>query len=221
MAPGMLTESEAGLMADRKKPAAKKPGENTKEAVPSGAVLVMAKDLAEMFDLTSTRITQLRKDGVLIPEQTSAGLRYPLTASVRAYVRYLKDARNAPKTTSGSIEQRKNEAEADLKSAKAAIAELELKEMLGKMHRAEDVEAVTTDFVLLVRPLLMALPGRLAVDVAGAGSAAEASVIIRAEVNKLLEELSGYRYDPAEYARRVTERVGMSTQEDEDDEDED
>lgn len=207
-------------MADRKKPATKA-GKNTKDAAPSGAVYVKAKDLAEMFDLTTTRITQLRKEGVLLPEQTSAGLRYPLTASVRAYVLYLKDSRNAPKTTANSIEQRKNEAEADLKGARAAIAELELKEMLGKMHRAEDVEAMTTDFVLLVRSLLMALPGRLAVDVAGAGNAAEASVIIRTEVNKLLEELSQYRYDPAEYARRVSERVGMSAQQDEDDEDED
>ena len=203
-------------MADRKKPATKA-GKNTKDAASSGAVLVKSKDLAEMFDLTPRRITQLRTEGVLIPEQTSAGLRYPLTASVRAYVLYLRDSRSAPKTTANSIEQRKNEAEADLKGARAAIAELELKEM----HRAEDVEAVTTDFVLLVRSLLMALPGRLAVDVAGAGNAAEASVIIRTEVNKLLEELSQYRYDPAEYARRVSERVGMSAQQDEDDEDED
>ena len=76
------------------------------------------------------------------------------------------------------------------------------------MHRSEDVEAVMTDLVYTIRSMLMALPGRLAVDVFGAGSAAEASDLIRAEVYKILAELAGYRYDPEVYAQRVREREG-------------
>ena len=78
------------------------------------------------------------------------------------------------------------------------------------MHRCEDVEAVMTDLVYSIRSMLVALPGRLAVDVSSAATAAEASDIIRAEVYKILEELAGYKYDPEVYARRVRDREGWS-----------
>ena len=61
-----------------------------------------------------------------------------------------------------------------------------------------------------IRSMLVALPGRLAVDVSSAASPAEASEIIRAEVYKILEELAGYKYDPEVYARRVRDREGWS-----------
>lgn len=86
------------------------------------------------------------------------------------------------------------------------------------MHRSEDVEAVMTDLVYTIRSMLMALPGRLAVDVVSAKTAAEASEVIRAEVYKVLEELAGYKYDPEEYARRVRDREGWSDLSDGEDE---
>ena len=186
------------------------------KAVPAKTTHLKAAELAEMLDLSVARIGQLRKEGVLRQEHTPLGDRYPLIDSVRSYVRFIRDA----KSTQGSSEERRDAAEADLKEAKAAIAELELKEILGQMHRAEDVEAMTSDLVLAVRTLLMALPGRLAVDIMQAGTSAEASVIIRSEVNRILEELSAYRYDPDAYARRLQERGGLTAAEDvEDDED--
>ena len=47
------------------------------------------------------------------------------------------------------------------------------------MHRSEDVEAMTNDLVYTARSMIMALPGRLAMDVVQAGSASEASALIR------------------------------------------
>ena len=41
-----------------------------------------------------------------------------------------------------------------------------------------------------------------------AKSAAEANKIIKAETNRVLEELSEYQYDPAEFAERVKRREG-------------
>jgi len=52
-----------------------------------------------------------------------------------------------------------------------------------------------------------ALPGRLAVDVAQAQTAAEASEVIRQEVNKVLKEISQYKYDPLKYEERVRKRM--------------
>ena len=95
-----------------------------------------------------------------------------------------------------------------MKKAKARIAELELDELEGRMHSADDVEAMTTDLCLAVRSALLSMPGQLAVDVAESTDAAEISEIIKATVNDILDELSRYEYDPDEYRRRVRERQG-------------
>lgn len=106
------------------------------------------------------------------------------------------------------IKQEKAKAAADvtMKIAKANIAKAEADELQGKMHRSEDVAAMTTDLIYAIRGAMMALPGRLAVDVAAAQSPAEAAEIIRREVNKAMRELSNYRYDPKKYEERVRER---------------
>ena len=110
----------------------------------------------------------------------------------------------------GQIEMEKLRAEADMKRSKADMAAMQLKELEGKMHRSEDVEAVTNDLVYTVRSMIMALPGRLAMDVVQVASANEASALIRAECYKILNELANYNYDPAVYQRRVRDREGWS-----------
>ena len=47
-------------------------------------------------------------------------------------------------------------------------------------------------------------------DVVQVKTASEASALIRAECNKVLEELAGYKYDPEAYRRLVRDREGWS-----------
>ena len=115
-------------------------------------------------------------------------------------------------------ENAKSAAEITLKAAKATIAQLEAAELQGKMHRSEDVAAMTEDLIFTMRNMLAALPGRLAVDVAAAESAAEAADIIRREVHSIMAEIAKYRYDPAKYEERVRERKKWEVAELEDDE---
>ena len=75
------------------------------------------------------------------------------------------------------------------------------------MHRSEDVAAMTEDLIYTVRDSLLALPGRLAVDVAGTSTAAEAAEIVKREVYAVMKDLAQYQYDPAKYAERVRERM--------------
>ncbi|MFR1061166.1 MAG: hypothetical protein ACLSEY_12150 [Enterocloster sp.] len=112
------------------------------------------------------------------------------------------------------LETDKLQAEVDIKSAKARVAELQLAELEGTMHRAEDVEAITTDLVFNIRSMLMAMPGRLAVDTAELASPAETSARIQEEVNEILLSLSQYHYDPEEYKKRVKDRQGWAMIED-------
>lgn len=101
--------------------------------------------------------------------------------------------------------------------SKANIAKLEADELQGKMHRSEDVAVFMDDLIFTMRAALMALPGRLAVDVAAAQSAAEASDIIRKEVNKIMSEIAEHQYDPKAYAERVRDRMNWAADTGDDD----
>lgn len=168
--------------------------------------------MAKLFELDPRRVQQLAKEGVL-PAASQRPYKFDLLPTVKAYIRYLRDRANGKEAKTADTvkaEADKLRAEADLKQSKAKIAELQLKELEGKMHRSEDVEAMTNDLVYTARSMIMALPGRLAMDVVQTGSVNEASALIRAECYKILNELAGYQYDPEAYRRRVRDREGWS-----------
>ncbi len=174
--------------------------------------------LANLFDITAQWVGELTKNGILRKHDTEVGPRYNVVEATRSYVKYLREkaaGRSDKDDAAAEKEQQKLAAEVRIKEARAEYAELELAELQGKMHRSEDVEAMNQQLVFTIRGMLVALPGRLAVDVAGVSDAAEASVLIRREVNAVLEELSNFKYDPAAYEKLVNERQKwMDTDED-------
>ena len=167
--------------------------------------------IAKLFGVTERRVQQLAKEGI-IPAVQQRPYKFDLLATVQAYIKYLSDKANGKEKSTDTVqaEADKLRAEADLKQSKAKIAEMQLNELEGKMHRSEDVEAMTNDLVYTIRSMVMALPGRLAMDVAQVSNANEASALIRAECNKVLNELAAYKYDPEAYQRRVRDREGWS-----------
>lgn len=181
-----------------------------------------AEYLANLFALSGQYINQLTRDGVLQKEDTPAGKRYNVVESTRAYVQYLREkaAGRGEKGIPEEKELEKFEAEVRIKQAKAKIAELEAQELQGIMHRSEDVAALTEDLLYTVRDSLLALPGRLAVDVAATGTAAEAAEVIKREVYLVMKDLSSYNYDPEKYAERVRERMDWQAGHEGEDDDE-
>jgi len=171
--------------------------------------------IAKLFGVSVRRVQQLTQEGIITTVRVGNANRYDLLPTIQRYINHLQDkaAGREAKKDDGS-EGRKSKAEADLKESKAGMASLELKEMEGKMHRSEDVEAMTTDLVFSIRSMIMSLPGRLAVDMANMTTAAEASERIKVECHNILTELSNYRYDPEIYKRRVRDRQGWRELED-------
>ena len=166
--------------------------------------------IAKLFGVTERRVQQLAKEGT-IPAAQTRPYQFDLLPTVQAYIKHLSDkayGKEQKSTDTVQAEADKLRAEADLKQSKAKIAEMQLKELEGTMHRSEDVEAMTNDLVYTVRSMIMALPGRLAMDVVQADTPAEASELIRSECYKILDELAGYHYDPEAYQRRVRDREG-------------
>lgn len=174
--------------------------------------------IAKLFGVSVRRVQQLTQEGIITTVRVGSANRYDLLPTIQRYIKHLQDkanGREAKKDDDGS-EGRKMKAEADLKESKAGMAALELKELEGKMHRSDDVEAMTTDLVFSIRSMIMALPGRLAVDMANISTAAEASERIKEECHNILNDLANYRYDPEAYKRRVRDRQGWRELEEDD-----
>jgi hypothetical protein len=171
-------------------------------------IFVKTADICAMTGKSNQWIGQLVSQGTLNKKSTPHGSLFDLLATMRAYTAMLEERLNSAeeKKADSAAEKEKQEAEISIKKAKAIITVLEAKELQGKMHRSEDVAAMTEDLIYNIRSMLLALPGRLAVDVASTQDPAEAAEIIRREVYKIMEELSNYKYDPKKYEERVRER---------------
>lgn len=170
--------------------------------------IVGSTELAGVLGLSVRRIQQLTQDSILV---TASRGKYELCDNVQRYITYISDGQLSEDEI--KIEKTRRMAEAQIKAAKATVAKLEANELQGKMHRSEDVQAITEAMVTTLRSMLVALPGRLAVDVTNASSAAEASIIIRDEVYKVMEEMSRFEYDPSKYEERVRDRRKWEQQE--------
>ena len=197
------------------------PAKKPEAAIEDGAVYILragtpvyvkTADICAMTGKSNQWIGQLVSQGTLRKHSPAHGSLFELAATMRAYCEML-EARTGPEMS--EQEQRRSEArsaaDVTLKVAKAQIAKLEADELSGKMHRSEDVAAMTEDLVYAIRGALMALPGRLAVDVCDVKTPAEASEVIRKEVYAVMGELSQYRYDPKKYEERVRKRMDWDT----------
>ena len=172
--------------------------------------------IAQLFGVTVRRVQQLTQEGIIttVDVKSATGRnvkRYELATTIKKYIKYLSDKANNRNQKSTDLEDQKLEGEIRIKDARAQKLEMELQELRGEMHRSEDVEAVTNELVYSIRSMLLALPGRLAVDTCNAASPAEASDLIRQECYQILVELSDHQYDPDKYKAYVREREGWST----------
>ena len=162
--------------------------------------LITSLALGEVLSITDERVRQLEDKGILTSTMKGRKKYFDLIPSVGAYIEFIKG------TTAPDLAIAMAQADLRYKEARAGKMELELSELKGQMHRAEDVETVVSDMVANLRAAVLALPGRLAVDTADAKSAKETSAIIKAAVDEVLNETARYRYDAAEYRKLVTER---------------
>lgn len=185
--------------------------ENTKQNLQPTAVI------ARLYGVDPRRIQQLNAAGIIKGHGRPA--MYDLLPTIQALFQYQRQLIEGTKKEQeiAELEKTKLKAETDIKKAKAEIANLERDELAGKLHRAEDVEAITTDHVLFLRSMLMAMPGKLAVDLGGTHTAAEQAERVKQEVYYILDQLADYKYDPETYKKRVRERQGWENNHKDDD----
>jgi len=171
--------------------------------------------LAGILGLTARRVQQLAQDGTITTQSRG---KFILSDAVQKYIEF----RARPEVDKAVLEAEKERrnAEVSLKKAKAIKAVLETQELQGKMHRSEDVADMVSDLIYTIRGMLLALPGRLAVDAAGLTDPAEVSALMRDEVYTIMKELAQHKYDPMKYDERVRKRMSWENILIEDDSDE-
>lgn len=184
--------------------------------------MVTSTEIARLIGKTSRTVQQLTSDGILptmeVKNKTRVSRRYDKYKTVQAYIKHVEQ--RAAEKNGTEKEQERLDIEIDIKKTKLRMEQLKLEEMEGRMHSAKDVEDMTTDLVLCVRSNLLSMPGQLAVEIAQITDASEASAKLSEAVYSILEELTGYEYNPEEYKKRVRERQGWLTDEQGEKEDE-
>lgn len=185
-------------------------------------VYVKTADICAITGKSNQWIGQLTSQGILNKSKTSHGALYDLVPTMKSYCAMLEERADADEDDdpeSKKLEKDRRKADTSIKASKAIIAGLEAKEIQGKMHRSEDVAAMTDDLIFAMRNSLTALPGRLAVDLASVNDPAEISAIIQRETFKIMDELSTYKYDSRKYEERVRIRMNRDALDDTEDND--
>ena len=178
-------------------------------------IYIKTVDLCTLLGVSKQYIGQLVNQGVLVRTETDGGGMFNLMDSVKCYMDSLSE--KVKKTEEEKkLDKAKSAAEVKFKVARAAMAELQAKELAGKMHRAEDVQLFTQGLIDMIKSSLMQLPGQLAVDVSLCETAEEAQILIKDAVKDILREISEFDYDPERYEALVRERQNLDEKQDDD-----
>ena len=182
-------------------------------------IYVKTADVCAILGKSNQWVGQLTSQGTLNKSKTAHGALYNLSESLSAYIKSIED-KSSDNPEQKEIELNKLKADVSLRTSKAIVAGLNAKELQGKMHRSEDVAAVTEDLVYTIRSALLALVGRLSTDLVGITDQAELSAKIQDEVYAVMETLSTYKYDSKKYEERVRQRLWKDSLEADEDESE-
>lgn len=112
----------------------------------------------------------------------------------------------------------KEEVQAEHEEVKKQISLLKLRKLRRELHEAADVEAFLSDMLIRFKTRLLALPPKLAMEVAGEEDLNAIMQTIRKALEAALGELSEYNPDEIDGLQSVTELEEEEGGDDEEDE---
>lgn len=175
------------------------------------------KQFGELVGMTERNVRLLIKSGKITAKSLNP-YRISAKQGLAEYVSHLKEKSKGEERPVDDEKARseKLRADADISIYKAKQEEAKWKEMAGRLHRSEDVQAMTEDLIYTIRGAITALPGKLAMNVAAEDDPNVCSNIIKQEVILVLEGLSEYEYSKERYLARMKEREGREAEEEDD-----
>ena len=177
--------------------------------MPSAPGIVTTTQLAKLLLLSERRIQQLVRAGIFKHAFDLEGGhelrgRFRWIDSVQAYIRYLRQELGSEDAT----ETRFLDARSRRMIAVAEAAELRLKVLKGKLHRAEDVEFLMTNRDSAIRARILAIPARVGRLLIGQTDPATIHDLLSAELYSALDSLLAY--DPAAFNEQNEEYLARA-----------
>lgn len=170
--------------------------EQKKEEEAAGYIRTDA--LAAYIGISTRRLQQYRADGALATEKTKWGQRYRFMKAVQSFIRYILSRQE-----SKNVKQRIDSATADLRERQAARELIKLKRLRGEVHDAKHVKAIMTRNNADIRAAFIALPGRIAPELAACAGANELAAVLRREIFETLRMLATREYSDEEFRAMV------------------
>lgn len=136
--------------------------------------------IAEHLNLTTQRVGQLKKEGILV--EVRPGL-YNLKDTTRRYINYIRR---------GDEKLNYNAERAKLTEVKRKREELELREREKTLHESDDVERLISRMLTNFRSRLLSIPAKLSPILAKKADKTEIYGIMRDAIYEALDELSDY-----------------------------
>lgn len=145
------------------------------------------KEVATHLDMTSQRVHDLIKQGVL--NKGNAKNSMCVEESRKNYIRYLRTRAKGLQNASGDL----NEEKTRLTKLQADKAELELNELEQSLVSVDRIADEWVNFVSNAKSKLLALPSKVSHRVQATESYAEAEKILKDAIHDALNELSNER----------------------------
>lgn len=151
---------------------AKKPEET------ENAILVSSDELGEWLGMTTRRILQLTKDGILEKATGQNGVtsrKYDLKDNVQGYIKYLRDKASGRATVDeAELKRKKLEADIALKESQGELHQLKTAIASGQYISVEEVQIDYEKFFTTFKTFAAGLPARVVGLVAGSLEPVEA-----------------------------------------------
>lgn len=145
---------------------------------------ISAKDLAEICNVTQTRLYQLSVEGAIPKEKRS---KHRLVECVKGYIRFLQVRQKRGRAiASNDIE----ESRARKAAADAEIAELDLAKARSEIITLKDHDAVLSNVYEIIKTSLLAIPTRSTPNIAQANGIREIKDVLELEIHDILSDLS-------------------------------
>lgn len=155
-------------------------------------VEVTEVELAEYLGLSTRRIRQLFKEGVVIKSQRG---RYDLKKSVLGYINSIRQQERQMDSSLEKLKISKEATSLQHEQLKKRKTELQVQELEKKLHRSEDVEYFWNSMVLAAKSRLTAIPVKCAPVLVGIEDRKEIQSILKREVAEALNEIADYDVD--------------------------
>ena len=96
-------------------------------------------------------------------------------------------------------------AEADIKERKAELLRIELRKRKGEVHESRHVQELINGMILDTKATLLAIPSRIAPDLAMCKTENEMSKLVRNALCEAMLDMASHKYDPDKFRAMVEE----------------